>query len=327
MSLNVKNSLVYAFPDTPVVSAASLVDRSMTALAQAVDTETIISSPADLDLPLHLKERLLSYIAAYRPQGLTPLKLQALLADPDQSRDSMNRFPSKTRFLDLSRSIGSRISFGDLSQKFTFPFLTHLCLAHPGPEISWPSFIAFAEKVLSLTHLSLAYWPMPKGSIDKRDDLHTASQYLRRLSEALIRLKYLDVEGCNDWRFVLSFGLDVGIDWSGSWKLVNSLNLSQGPMPVEVSLEGGPEAVKWIHGEVLAKQIEAYINVVRQEHRESDAPPIHVEHGWSSENCMIKYMVDTTYERLYPKGPSVMAVPNVRDVLVTRSAKTNSPNS
>ena len=302
MSSNFDNNFVYAFPATPIIPPASLLDQSLITLARIINTETITSISANASFPLHLKEHLLSYIVAYRPPGLTAPDLQALVADPDHIQDSLDRSLSEIRRLDLSRSIGSRISFGDLSQTCIFPSLTHLCLAHPGPEISWSSLIAFAEEVPSLTHLSLAYWPMPERTTQKPYGLLSASLYLRRLSETLTRLKYLDIEGCNDWRAALAFGPDDGIDWTGPWKLVNSLNLSQGPMPLEVSLEGGLETEEWIRREVLAKRIEAYINNVRKKNGWPDALPIHVEHGWGSENFILQYTVDKAYESYLRRG-------------------------
>ncbi|KAL8742745.1 MAG: hypothetical protein Q9190_004820 [Brigantiaea leucoxantha] len=325
MPSNVKNSLVYAFPGSRVVPTASLVDRSMTFLAQAVDIKTITSQSVYFNLPLHLKEHILSYIAAYRPQGLTSLELQALLVDPDQSHGSMDRSPSEIQSLDLSRSIGSRISFNDLSRTCAFPSLTRLCLAHPGPEISWYSFITFAEEIPNLTHLSLAYWPMPT---EKSGDSFVSPLCLRRLSEALTLLKYLDVEGCNIWRFaLLMFSPSIGIDWAGPWKHVESLNLSQGPMPVEVSLEGGPGTKAWIQGEVMAKRIEAGINSIRKTYGMPNSPLLHVEHGWNSENFMIRYVVDKAYERLYAKRSSMMTVSYAPDALTVQSVDTNTLNS
>lgn len=319
--------LVYSFPGTKIVPKSSLLDQSLRSSAQNLNTGMIASHSSIFDLPLHLKEHLLSYIAVYRLPGITIAELQAFLIDPDQSGDSSNIPSSQIRRLDISRSIGSSIYFDELSSTFRLPFLTHLCLAHPGPEVSWPSFLTFVETVPGLTHLSLAYWPKPKvrtKNSEDDDESIAASVALRRLSESLTNLQYLDVEGCNDWRqaFLMSFA--CGLEWAGSWKHVHSLNLSQGPMPVEVQFEGGLATEKWIQGEVLAKRIEDSINLLRRSQGMPTAPPIRVEHGWNTENFLIRFLVDKAYERLFPKGATT-AVPGIADVVTVQPIETTLP--
>ncbi|KAL8720947.1 MAG: hypothetical protein Q9225_002274 [Loekoesia sp. 1 TL-2023] len=327
MPSRVASRLVYYFPGTEVVPKASLLDRSLTSLAQNLNTGMVASHLAIFDLPLHLKEHLLSYIAVYWLPGITIAELQALLIDPDQSGDSSNIPSSQIRSLDVSHSIGSSIYFGDLSKTFMLPFLTHLCLAHPGPEVSWPSFLTFIETVSGLTHLSLAYWPKPTVGTEDSEDIDESiapSLALRRLSESLTKLQYLDVEGCNDWRQAFLMSFDCGLEWAGSWKHVHSLNLSQGPMPVEVQFEGGLATEKWIQGEVLAKRIEDSINFFRRSQGMPTAPPIRVEHGWNTENFMIRFLVDKAYERHFPKGAAT-AVSGTADVVAVQPIATTPP--
>ncbi|KAI4177188.1 MAG: hypothetical protein LQ343_000671 [Gyalolechia ehrenbergii] len=299
MSFNVIERSIYTFPDTQAVLRGSLLDCSLVAIARDFDIETASSLSAINDLPIHLKEYLLSYIAAFRSEGITIGELRAIFANADNEDALPDKIAVDIDYLDLSHSIGSSISFEDLTRSFTFPFLTHLCLAHPGTEaFSWPAFLTFAEKIPHLTHLSLAYWPLPKA-VTAASDL--ALHSLRRLSKALTKLQYLDVEGCNIQLLAPIYGLDRGPDWTGGWMHLHSLNLSQGPMPLGVQIEGGPETEAWIQGEVLARQVEDSINHIRKKH-ETPNPPhtLHVEHGPSANNFMISFLIDKAYGRCQP---------------------------
>lgn len=90
--------------------------------------------------------------------------------------------------LDLSGSLGWSISFKQLTalvetpirpaeeaaesweESFTLSLrppithLTHLSLSHPSPTVSWPRLLNFAKHIPTLTHLSLAYWPVPSAA-------------------------------------------------------------------------------------------------------------------------------------------------------------------
>lgn len=90
--------------------------------------------------------------------------------------------------MDLSGSLGRSISFKQITELFDKPaqleeqdaesweesftrslrmpaiHLTHLSLSHPSPDVSWPKFLAFTNHVPTLTHLSLAYWPVPSAT-------------------------------------------------------------------------------------------------------------------------------------------------------------------
>lgn len=101
-----------------------------------------------------------------------------------------------------------------------FPNLTRLSLAHPGASASWADLLALSKNLGKITHLSLAYWPMPSTTpnamtasmVSKHtrpvalggshfyseldDDWHEAANILRRLSQNTYSLKWLDLEGC-----------------------------------------------------------------------------------------------------------------------------------
>ena len=309
MSPTIHKRSIYTFPGSRHIPP-SLLDQCLKYLAKNISSDDTSFLSAISDLPLHLKEHLLSYIAAYRSQGLTKTELHALILDHGNG-DRITTSSSYIRQLDLSRSIGSSLLFEDISRICTFPSLTHLCLSDPGPRTSWCSFLAFAEGIPSLTHLSLANWPEPRDKIGNYSGFsQTPHRLLRRLSDTLINLQFLSLEGCNDWFHALLPCSDIDIGWGTSWRHLVFLNLSQGPMPVGVSLEGGPRTENWIRGEVLVRQIEEHINLSR---KELDAPPIYIEHGWDPTNFMIGYLVDMAYGRMYSTGPPILAMPTIPD--------------
>ena len=106
--------------------------------------------------------------------------------------------------------------------KLRFPCLTHLSLAYPGSAGSWASLLSLSKHLGTVTHLSLAYWPIPTVTPNARDttmqskhtsvaasgttfyssmdnDWAEASNILRRFSNNTYNLKWLDLEGCAEW--------------------------------------------------------------------------------------------------------------------------------
>lgn len=97
-----------------------------------------------------------------------------------------------------------------------FPYLTHLSLGRPlsGSAVSWPALAQLSGRLSTLTHLSLARWPMPVGSDLRRDvsdgelrahlshdsiSWSRSASYFRRLSNNLYCLRWLDLGGCVEW--------------------------------------------------------------------------------------------------------------------------------
>ena len=300
MSLLTSRRHIYCFPGYQRVPERSLLDLCLIAIAQKADNELLTCRSDIRDLPVHLKQYLLSYIAAYRSRGIALGELQTFLQERDPDSKDPNSCPTNLRHLDLSGSIGSSVTFDELNRflvgsvSIDFMSLTHLCLASPGPDISWPSFLSFALGVPCLTHLSLANWSVSSDGIRNVEPWSLIAPNLSCLSKTLTKLQYLDVEGCTDW--VPALGVNDVVDWTGGWKNVHSLNLSQGPIPIEVQFEGGPETSKWIQGEVQARQVEESINRIRIVHG-LDVPPVLVEHGWNQKNCLIKTMIETAWEK------------------------------
>ncbi|TID27098.1 Carboxy-cis/cis-muconate cyclase [Venturia nashicola] len=171
-----------------------------------------------------------------------------------------------------------------------FPNLTRLSLANPGASASWHQLLLISPQLSTLTHLSLAYWPtpnetpnasmsfishrharIPMGGTNLYSELHEDWQdpanILRRLSNNTYSLRWLDLEGCNEWLPALtwtwnsirhtdrwadrSFGRlpstnDAfeelltspkvhGPDWNGSWAQLRYVNVSQGVIPCDVA--------------------------------------------------------------------------------------------
>ncbi|KAL1964446.1 hypothetical protein VTN77DRAFT_7004 [Rasamsonia byssochlamydoides] len=153
------------------------------------------------------------------------------------------------------------------TQTLRFENLKFLSLAHPDPaSASWSSLLNLLSHISTLTHLSLAYWPVPTlkpSSINARlrhpnhksssfsyggTDTYSASEgnwaeasgVLRKLSRATYCLKWLDLEGCGEWFGALSWngiGADgevyssPGPEWTGSWRDIEWVGLGPGWLP------------------------------------------------------------------------------------------------
>ncbi|KAK4624075.1 hypothetical protein CLAFUW4_05355 [Fulvia fulva] len=110
-----------------------------------------------------------------------------------------------------------------------FSQLTHLSLSHPPTGTSWRDLLALSKLTPNLTHLSLAYWPRPtlapnlatttvtsQHSLPIRaggshyyfgidEDYSEPASILRQLSGNLLRLQWLDLEGCAEWLPALAY--------------------------------------------------------------------------------------------------------------------------
>lgn len=137
------------------------------------------------------------------------------------------------------------------------PNLTHLSLA-ASPETrslnSWKQLLGISPHLRNLTHLSLAFWPLPtltpnstysklvtpqgqtvqaggtnpySHSLD--NDWSEAILVLRKLSESMYGLEYLDLTGCAAWFTALTASKDGDrVDWVGAWGKVSHLVLHTG---------------------------------------------------------------------------------------------------
>lgn len=165
-----------------------------------------------------------------------------------------------------------------------FSHLTHLSLSHPPPTILWRDLLAFTKHTHQITHLSLAYWPRPTltpnlstttmssqhgvdlvaggshiySALDQ--DLNEPAALLRQLSTNLLRLQWLDIEGCTTWAPALALlatlpelhsSAESPDNWSSSgaaafsvltdaWKNLNYINIAQGWLPTYAGLKALP---------------------------------------------------------------------------------------
>lgn len=165
-----------------------------------------------------------------------------------------------------------------------FSNLTYLSLSHPPPTILWRDLLAFTKHTHQITHLSLAYWPRPTltpnlstttvssqhgldvvaggshiySALDQ--DLNEPAALLRQLSVNLLRLQWLDIEGCTTWAPALALLATLpelhaneasNDDWSSggaaafsvltdAWKNLNYINVVQGWLPTYAGLNALP---------------------------------------------------------------------------------------
>ncbi|KAB8292458.1 hypothetical protein EYC80_008177 [Monilinia laxa] len=214
--------------------------------------------------------------------------------------------------LDLGGSIGRSISLKQVltllsattinketiprSLPATIPHLTHLSLSHPPSTISWPRLLALTPHLKTLTHLSLAYWPLPSLTPNssttvfelpiagRRDiqygasniysrtldgDFSESALVLKKLANGFYGLEYLDLEGCIEWILALE---DVnGVDWGNQWRRLGTLILRSG-MRGDVLDSGVPDFEAWSEKEkrIYRKgvsdglSVETYINKTRK---------------------------------------------------------------
>jgi hypothetical protein len=162
--------------------------------------------------------------------------------------------------------------------------LTHLSLSHPPPTILWRELLALTKHTHQLTHLSLAYWPRPTltpnlstttvssqhspdviaggshiySTLDQ--DLNEPAALLRQLSANLLRVQWLDLEGCTHWVPALALlasipelpasastndewsttGLTASSVFTDTWKNLCFINAAQGWMPTYAGLKALP---------------------------------------------------------------------------------------
>lgn len=166
-----------------------------------------------------------------------------------------------------------------------FSSLTHLSLSHPPPTILWKDLLSFTKHTPQLTHLSLAFWPRPtltpnlatttvssQHSPDVRaggshfysgmdQDMSEPASLLRQLSNNLLRLQWLDLEGCTEWIPALA-SLAAPTDpmnsisetdaWSTSspvvmqvftdtWKNLSYMHVAQGWLPTYAGIDALPK--------------------------------------------------------------------------------------
>ncbi|KAL5333240.1 hypothetical protein BJX70DRAFT_392342 [Aspergillus crustosus] len=150
-------------------------------------------------------------------------------------------------------------------QPLRFQNLQHLSLAHPHPaSASWTSLINLLSRLSTITHLSLAHWPVPTSTPNAlnakirpsqggpgisysgtdayaalENNWAEAASILRRLARVTYCLKWLDLEGCGDWIPALHWEAQAatggrrtfGPEWNGAWRDIEYIRLGPGWLP------------------------------------------------------------------------------------------------
>ncbi|KGO39211.1 hypothetical protein PEX1_071560 [Penicillium expansum] len=311
-------------PGPPFPDQRSLVHLMLKSMALNWCWHVEYDGPFLSQLPNHIKELLLSYVAVYARgsslrgymKGLKPLFLtrqdqdQISEENPDFKESGVIDADFKIVRLDLGNALGNWITLKQLTnemilspapavgvpsdeigevvpvswdeavhngrgesmlddllappipkaitQTLRFPELRALSLAHPTPNAaSWNSLLNLVAHLPTLTHLSLAHWPMPcrnprsattriRGPVARfltpdvlDNNWAEAASILRQLSRSTYCLKWLDLEGCGEWLPALKWvGKDpdgfpqnpdtVGPEWNGSWRDIEWLGISPG---------------------------------------------------------------------------------------------------
>lgn len=164
--------------------------------------------------------------------------------------------------------------------------LRMLSLSNPPRTISWAKLIAFAASIPTVTHLALANWPTPSltpnsatttmssqymsslqyggtnfysHTIDS--DWSEAASILRRLSNALYSLSYLDLSGCADWFPALRWVSpdSPGIDWVSRWGSIRTVRMHSLLTPSASSLTVKKEILRYKVAILNALELEKHI--------------------------------------------------------------------
>lgn len=160
--------------------------------------------------------------------GLTPVEN----TETSTSKEEGTTLPTSWEDVAEPVNIQSTSLTSAPSTVLRFHDLRYLSLAHPNPSsASWPSLLSLLSNISTLTHLSLAHWPVPTltpNSINARikhpnhqslsfsyggtdtysayeNNWAEASGVLKKLSWTTYCLKWLDLEGCGAWYGALSW--------------------------------------------------------------------------------------------------------------------------
>ncbi|KAK2740934.1 hypothetical protein FQN57_005938 [Myotisia sp. PD_48] len=185
-----------------------------------------------------------------------------------------------------------------------FGNLRYLSLASPVPAAAdWIHLLKFLSHVPTLTHLSLAHWPLPVLATKKLStimchpmyndlsvpyrgpDIYSPYEYnwvepaivLSKLCKLTHRLKWLELEGCCEWIPALCWnGVDVsgdthstrGPDWNGSWRGIEWLGLGLGWTPMHLAesihLMADDSMYQWHRDQQLHAQTTAKMSEIGQ---------------------------------------------------------------
>lgn len=192
-------------------------------------------------------------------EGITHLDVSTSVGRSLKLRDlSQLLFPLESTSIDLPPESWDADEASQVPRPL-LPNLTHLSLA-ADPELnslcSWRQLLSLSTHLPTLTHLSLAFWPVPclapnlasakivanghtfqaggtslySHTLD--DEWSEQILILRKLSQSLYGLEYLDLTGCNAWFRALTIEADGDqVDWVGDWGKISYLIMTTGYAP------------------------------------------------------------------------------------------------
>ncbi|KAL6716859.1 Lyso-phosphatidylcholine acyltransferase [Lecanora helva] len=309
-------------PDAYLPEDGSLLATTLKALARDWDWHRVYDQYYLATTPIRCKEALLHYIARFYSDGIDKESLDLLFQDENQLDDATGT--DGLTHLDLAISIGHSLKISDLKARLgtnrptnlpaedspsppeswddvslpnpilssipKFTTLTHLSLAHPSPSVTWKSLLDLSSCLPTLTHLSLAYWPIPTltpnsktayretplGSVNYGasnfysvydQDWSEAAAILRRLSKSTYCLQWLDLTGCHPWVLALQH---LGKEYFSSWGALSTIKIGQGWLPdsTHTKTRDVTTTATWLHAAqdttFLDKRVNANISFMNE---------------------------------------------------------------
>lgn len=312
-----------SLPGAYIPEKGSLIDIVLHKLAYDWDFQREYNQFYLYFLPNHLKPALIRRIGIRSSHGVSISDLKLILLPPvdiykDGELDTHALVNQEMTSLDLAGSLGRPIILKEVIDllyppvqaaefeepedswdavesspsppRVLLPNLSHLSLAldpEDSSVASWKQLLTLSSKASRITHLSLAYWPVPcfnpraristvsspqgqrvayggtnyySHSLD--NDWSEALLILRMLSRNLYELEYLDLTGCESWFKALSMNSEHDfIDWAGNWGKITHLKLCAGWKPAENSPTS--EQAAYVDIAEDAAKVEKHIRTMR----------------------------------------------------------------
>ncbi|KAL9043608.1 MAG: hypothetical protein Q9214_003211 [Letrouitia sp. 1 TL-2023] len=292
-------------PGLDLPGPRTLLHQTLKALAERWNWHVQYNQYYLATIPVRYKQALLSYIANLNRHDVDHIGLETLFLDETQLEGATGS--ETVTHLDLSVSVGNRLKLKDLKNILTrfatadyasssaplaldstpdcwdmeeslalptsiptprFPSLTHLSLSYPHPNVSWRSLLALSPHLSTLTHLSLAGWPLPsltpnsttayrvtpRGPVSYGTshfysaldgDYNGAASVMRRLCRDTYCLRWLDLTACSGW--VCALGYTDEIEWCGAWSGLETVKIGQGRVPGCLKAESDWEWARVLH--------------------------------------------------------------------------------
>ena len=235
--------------------------------------ETDLPEATGSDTVTHLD--LQGYLASIKSLGTYFKKPSTMQAMATVTPSPLNNTPTETgSSIPDSWDDAPVATIARSPHSLRFPHLTHLSLAAIRSP-SWSALLNFIPTIATLTHLSLAHWPVPcltpnsltaytaspRGDVPFGGsnlysffdgDLAEPAGILRRLSKATYCLRWLDLSGCTNWATSVLQRAD-GADWYGAWRGLEIIKLHQGWRPKCIDGERWQEPLDWAIGRGTGK--------------------------------------------------------------------------